>query len=102
MNTNLRQIVTAVLAFLALLGAARAALTTRAADRVDEAFGVVEAQGGDGDTGAFGHLLHDRVAVLVPVGEGDEDVEHGGRQRQQALRVSIEVRHNAIRYIRTC
>jgi hypothetical protein len=32
MNTNLRHIVTAVTAFLALLGAARAALTTGFAD----------------------------------------------------------------------
>src|SRR5918999_1230916 len=36
---------------------------------------------------ATNDLLHDRVAVPLPVGEGEQDLELGGRKRKECLRL---------------
>src|SRR5262245_5422176 len=41
----------------------------------------------------LGDLLHDGVAVLFSLAEGDQDVEHGRSERQLTADIYIEVRH---------
>jgi hypothetical protein len=49
--------------------------------------GAIERAGAEahGAGGAFGHILDDRVAVPVVVGEGHQDVERRGLQREEAV-----------------